>query len=230
MGQRSLVLLRILPFGVGEAVNCETGSGQPIAQSLPRCPKTQRIRLQKPLGDHTVGGRIVVDPVGANSFLESLGLTAGRADTAQIGQRGRSPRHDRENNVVRAVGRSQGTFVIGLEPSNGDVHGQQRAIHDGVMDWLEPGEQRSLHLELEVLPDADAVSGDKFAQWLDAARSTGPQLDAKTYADLAKPSAAVAPFTYRSVAPGLFDSIMVSEMQSDDAMCRRNPTSMRAEK
>jgi cytochrome o ubiquinol oxidase subunit 2 len=78
--------------------------------------------------------------------------------------------------------------------------------------------------------DADAVSGDKFAQWLDAARSTGPQLDAKTYADLAKPSAAVAPFTYRSVAPGLFDSIMVSEMQSDDAMCRRNPTSMRAEK
>lgn len=78
--------------------------------------------------------------------------------------------------------------------------------------------------------DADVVSGDKFAQWLDAARSIGPELDAKSYADLAKPSAAVAPFTYRSVAPGLFDSIVVSEMQSDDAMCRRSPTSMRAEK
>src|SRR6202166_1116182 len=78
--------------------------------------------------------------------------------------------------------------------------------------------------------DADAVTDEKFSQWLDAARSAGPELDAKTYADLAKPSAAVVPFTYRAVAPGLFDSILVSEMQSDDAMCRRNPTSMRAEK
>jgi cytochrome o ubiquinol oxidase subunit 2 len=78
--------------------------------------------------------------------------------------------------------------------------------------------------------DADAVPDEKFEQWLNAARSAGPELDAKTYADLAKPSAAVAPFTYRSVAPGLFDSIRVSETQSDDAMCRRYPTSMRAEK
>src|SRR6202051_1704255 len=78
--------------------------------------------------------------------------------------------------------------------------------------------------------DANAVTDEKFAQWLNAARSTGPELDAKSYADLAKPSAAVAPFTYRAVAPGIFDSILVSEMQSDDAMCRRNPTSMRAEK
>jgi cytochrome o ubiquinol oxidase subunit 2 len=56
------------------------------------------------------------------------------------------------------------------------------------------------------------------------------ELNVTTYAELAKPSAAVAPFTYHAVAPGLFDSIRVSEMQSDDAMCRRNPTSMRAEK
>ena len=77
--------------------------------------------------------------------------------------------------------------------------------------------------------DADAVTGEKFAQWLDSVRSTGPELDAKAYADLAKPSASVAPFTYRAVAPGLFASIMVSEMQSDDAMCRKYPTSMRAE-
>ena len=78
--------------------------------------------------------------------------------------------------------------------------------------------------------DADAVTNEKFAQWLGSVRSAGPELNAKTYADLAKPSAAVAPFTYRSVAPGLFDSILVSEMESDDAMCRRDPTSMRAEK
>ena len=78
--------------------------------------------------------------------------------------------------------------------------------------------------------DADAVTDEKFAQWLDTARSAGPELDSKTYADLAKPSATVPPFTYRAVAAGLFDKIMVSEMQSDDAMHRKNPTSMRAEK
>src|ERR1700688_1371855 len=78
--------------------------------------------------------------------------------------------------------------------------------------------------------DANAVTDEKFSQWLDAARSAGPELDAKTYADLARPSAAVAPFTYRSAAPGLFDRILVSEMQSGDAMCRSYPASMRAEK
>ncbi|WP_050044018.1 ubiquinol oxidase subunit II [Bradyrhizobium sp. LTSPM299] len=78
--------------------------------------------------------------------------------------------------------------------------------------------------------DADAVPDEKFAQWIDVARSAGPELDGQSYAQLAKPSAAVAPFTYRSVAPGLFNSILVSEMQSDDAMCRKDPTSMRAEK
>jgi cytochrome o ubiquinol oxidase subunit 2 len=78
--------------------------------------------------------------------------------------------------------------------------------------------------------NVDAVSADKFAQWVDLARSAGPELNAKTYGDLAKPSGAVAPFTYRAVAPDLFGSIVVSEAQSDDAMCRSYPKSMRAEK
>ena len=78
--------------------------------------------------------------------------------------------------------------------------------------------------------NVQAVPAEKFSAWVDAARNTGPELNSRTYADLAKPSAAVAPFTYRSVAPGLFDGIMVSELQSDDAMCRSYPTSMRAEK
>jgi heme/copper-type cytochrome/quinol oxidase subunit 2 len=77
--------------------------------------------------------------------------------------------------------------------------------------------------------DVDAVSAERFAQWVDLARSAGPELDAKTYADLAKPSGAVTPFTYRAVAPDLFGSILVSEAQSDDAMCRSYPKSMRAE-
>jgi cytochrome o ubiquinol oxidase subunit II len=78
--------------------------------------------------------------------------------------------------------------------------------------------------------NVDAVSAEKFAQWVDLARRAGPELNAKTYGDLAKPSGAVAPFTYRAIAPDLFGSIVVSEMQSDDAMCRSYPTSMRAEK
>jgi cytochrome o ubiquinol oxidase subunit II len=77
--------------------------------------------------------------------------------------------------------------------------------------------------------NVDAVPAEKFAQWVDLARGAGPELNAKTYADLAKPSEAVAPFTYRAVAPGLFDSILVSEMQSDDAMYRSHSMSMRAE-
>jgi cytochrome o ubiquinol oxidase subunit 2 len=78
--------------------------------------------------------------------------------------------------------------------------------------------------------DADAVTSDRFTQWLDAARGVGPELNMESYADLAKPSAAVTPFTYRSVALGLFDKIRVSEAPSDDAICRRYPASMRAEK
>jgi cytochrome o ubiquinol oxidase subunit II len=78
--------------------------------------------------------------------------------------------------------------------------------------------------------DADAVTNEKFAKWLDATRSAGPELNAEAYADLAKPSASVTPFTYRSVPPGLFDSIVVPETKSDDTTCHGCPASMRAEK
>jgi cytochrome o ubiquinol oxidase subunit II len=69
--------------------------------------------------------------------------------------------------------------------------------------------------------NVDAMPPERFAQWVASTHSAGPVLDPKTYADLAKPSAAVTPFTYHSVAPGLFDSIRMSSMQSDDALCRR---------
>ena len=59
---------------------------------------------------------------------------------------------------------------------------------------------------------------------------TGPKLAATTYAELAKPSSAVAPFTYRAIAPDLFDSIRMSSVQPDEALCGKYPTSMRAEK
>jgi cytochrome o ubiquinol oxidase subunit 2 len=76
----------------------------------------------------------------------------------------------------------------------------------------------------------DAVSAENFAHWVDAARSAGPMLDSQAYEELVKPSQAVAPFTYRAVAPRLFTSILSSEIQSDDALCLANSASQRVEK
>jgi cytochrome o ubiquinol oxidase subunit II len=77
--------------------------------------------------------------------------------------------------------------------------------------------------------NVDAVPAEKFAEWIEAARDAGPELNAKSYEHLAKPGATIAPFTYRAVGPRLFDGIVASEMQPEDALCRTNPTSMRAE-
>jgi cytochrome o ubiquinol oxidase subunit 2 len=100
----------------------------------------------------------------------------------------------------------------------------------------QPGSYRGMSAQFsgegfaDMVFNVEAVAHEKFSEWVDATRNVGVELNAATYAELAKPSAAVAPFTYRAVAPGLFGSIVVSEMQSDDAMCRKYPTSMRAEK
>jgi cytochrome o ubiquinol oxidase subunit 2 len=64
----------------------------------------------------------------------------------------------------------------------------------------------------------DAVPAQQFEQWAMATRNSGPVLDAQTYADLARPSQAVAPFTYRAIAPGLFNTIL-SAGSSDAALC-----------
>jgi cytochrome o ubiquinol oxidase subunit II len=59
----------------------------------------------------------------------------------------------------------------------------------------------------------DAVSADQFAQWVVATHGAGPALNEDTYADLAKPSKAVVPFAYRTVAPDLFNSILSVRMR-----------------
>jgi len=78
--------------------------------------------------------------------------------------------------------------------------------------------------------NVNAVPAEKFAQWVAATRTSGPVLDAQSYAELAKPSQAVAPFTYRSVAPNLFSGILNTAMQGDDPLCLTYPASQRAEK
>jgi cytochrome o ubiquinol oxidase subunit 2 len=61
----------------------------------------------------------------------------------------------------------------------------------------------------------DVVPDEKFAQWLSATRSAGPVLDAQSYSALAKPSQAIAPFTYRAAAPGLFNTILSAGLPAD---------------
>jgi cytochrome o ubiquinol oxidase subunit 2 len=78
--------------------------------------------------------------------------------------------------------------------------------------------------------NVDAVPAENFAQWVAAARTTGPMLDAQTYADLVKPSQAVAPYTYRAVATGLFGGITKLEFVSTDASPHTHHAAQRADK
>jgi cytochrome o ubiquinol oxidase subunit II len=55
---------------------------------------------------------------------------------------------------------------------------------------------------------AKAVPAGDFDGWVAQARGAGSALDAAAYAELAKPSQAVPPTTYRSVAPLLFERIV----------------------
>ena len=76
----------------------------------------------------------------------------------------------------------------------------------------------------------DAVPAEGFAQWVAATRTTGPVLDAQTYSNLAKPSKAVTPFSYRAVAPDLFKGIVSSLSTPEHASHFVSPTLQRAEK
>jgi len=53
-----------------------------------------------------------------------------------------------------------------------------------------------------------SVPTNDFNAWLEQARATGSALDDAGYAELAKPSKAVPPATYRSVEPKLFERIL----------------------
>jgi cytochrome o ubiquinol oxidase subunit 2 len=67
---------------------------------------------------------------------------------------------------------------------------------------------------------ADAVRAKQFDDWVAETRDIGPTLDAQTYADLARPSKAVSPFTYRTVASDLFSRIVMPEMSMNDPIRR----------
>ncbi|UPJ74180.1 ubiquinol oxidase subunit II [Bradyrhizobium sp. 187] len=76
----------------------------------------------------------------------------------------------------------------------------------------------------------DAVTDDGFAQWVRQTGLTGSVLDQPAYADLVKPSKAVAPFTYRSVVPDMFNSIVSVGMGTQESSLSMCSTSQRAER
>ena len=78
--------------------------------------------------------------------------------------------------------------------------------------------------------DVDAVPAEQFAQWAAAARDSGSVLDAQAYVELARPSQAIAPFTYRAVAPGLFSGVVSSGLSPCDQSRCIPPESERAER
>jgi cytochrome o ubiquinol oxidase subunit 2 len=57
-----------------------------------------------------------------------------------------------------------------------------------------------------------SVPASDFNAWLEQARGTGSGLDNASYGELAKPSKAVPPTTYRSVEPKLFERILDQTM------------------
>jgi cytochrome o ubiquinol oxidase subunit 2 len=54
-------------------------------------------------------------------------------------------------------------------------------------------------------------------------------LDTQSYKDLARPSQAIAPFTYRAVAPDLFSGVVNTASMADDPSQRICSTSQRVE-
>jgi cytochrome o ubiquinol oxidase subunit 2 len=57
-----------------------------------------------------------------------------------------------------------------------------------------------------------ALTAEDFAGWADATRRDGPVLDDKSYAELAKQSIKVSPYTYRDADPRLFRKIVSQEL------------------
>jgi cytochrome o ubiquinol oxidase subunit II len=56
--------------------------------------------------------------------------------------------------------------------------------------------------------DTQAMSAEDFSRWVASVQANGPALDETTYHTLLRQTSHVAPYTYRSVTPRLFDQIV----------------------
>jgi cytochrome o ubiquinol oxidase subunit 2 len=60
--------------------------------------------------------------------------------------------------------------------------------------------------------DVHAVSPEQFAAWIERTRNTGPTLDPASYAELARQSMNISPFTFRAADPALFQQIVTQQV------------------
>jgi cytochrome o ubiquinol oxidase subunit 2 len=60
--------------------------------------------------------------------------------------------------------------------------------------------------------EVHAVPASEFASWVTTTKSSGPSLDTSSFANLAKQSLNVAPFTYRNADPDLFHDLVVQKL------------------
>ena len=105
-------------------------------------------------------------------------------------------------------------------------------VVEGYRKYLTLCEEKkeTLQIQQESIVRAKWHMERTFGQWVSATLSSGPVLDARTYADLTKPSQAVAPFTYRAITPDLFNRIASSGSSPDDPSRLTHSESWRAEK
>ncbi len=71
--------------------------------------------------------------------------------------------------------------------------------------------------------DTDAVPAAAFDAWVAQAQRSGPILDAAGYEALVRPSEAVTPFSYRAIAPGLFNAIVMRSVGIHEAEKTHDP-------
>jgi cytochrome o ubiquinol oxidase subunit 2 len=82
-----------------------------------------------------------------------------------------------------------------------DLQADKPGVFQGLSSHYNGDGFSGMHFEVH------AVAPDAFAAWVTATRGTGPALDAASYADLAKQSSDVAPFTYRQTDEHIFHDI-----------------------
>jgi cytochrome o ubiquinol oxidase subunit 2 len=105
-----------------------------------------------------------------------------------------------------------------------NVQADHTGTYRGLSAQYSGGGFSDMHFSVAAVPTQD------FDKWVASARSDGPVLDAQAYADLTKPTMAVVPFTYRAVAPDLFNNILSAAMHSGDSSEHMNHPSQRAER
>jgi cytochrome o ubiquinol oxidase subunit 2 len=88
-----------------------------------------------------------------------------------------------------------------------NVQADHTGIYRGLSAQYSGGGFSDMRFTVSAVPTQD------FDKWVASARGAdGPVLDAQAYADLVKPNGAIAPFTWRAVAPHLFSNILGAVM------------------